>query len=282
MTVRRQKSERESGFSPWVSGAAIKYLRENDLPTMNTHYNIPAALVARWENALAAVGAVRVEYEDGQSEEIWMAYETLESTYKDALYDLLEAWLAAWRAEPVPVAVEAGLWEDDYEAAARRFRLRAELSRAIENAYVDLGYGGATTGDFYGEQRRMEAMAAECEAYVAARREQAEAEAERERLLVDWGRVPVAERKSSHPNFRARVDCCRRSEEARQRWFLSPLYAHELSIEARRLWLTLEPALHIARQMGGGVTGVVAADMRRRCVEAGPAGEAVIRYAGLA
>jgi hypothetical protein len=181
----------------------------------------------------------------------------------------------------VPVAVEAGLWEDDYEAAARRFRLRAELSRAIENAYVDLGYGGATTGDFYGEQRRMEAMAAECEAYVAARRDQAAAEAERERLLVEWAKLTPADRKSSHPLFRARVDCCRRSDEARKRWFLSRLCQHELSVEARRLWLELEPQIHIARQMIGGAAVAALGDVRRRCEETGAIGAEVLRYARL-
>ena len=249
---------------------------------MNTHYNMPAALVAQWESADAAVKEARAEYDADPWGETWEAYETTVDAYSEAAYEILQAWLAAWRAEAVPAAVEAGLGDEEYEAAARRFRLRAELAGAIENAYFVHGYGVGAVGAFYAERVRMGAMAAECEAYVAARREQAAAEAERERLLVEWAKLAPAERKSSHPLFRARVDCCTRSDQARGRWFLSRLCRHELSVEARRLWLTLEPQIHIARHMAGG-GGAVAAlrDVRRQCEEAGEVGAEVLRYARL-
>jgi hypothetical protein len=248
---------------------------------MNTHYRIPAALVAMWERARDEMEAARAEWEADQCGETWATYEEAEEVYRDIQYDILQAWLGAWRTEGIPAPVEAGLSEEEYEVAARRFRLRAELGRAIVDAYIVLNYGIHTWEPFYQERVRVEAMAAECEAYVAARREQAEAEAQRERLLVDWAKLAPEDRKSSHPLFRARVDCCTRSEEARKRWFMSRLCRHELPVEARRLWLTLEGQLHIARQSAGGVGWAVAADVRRRCAEAGVVGEAVIRYARL-
>jgi hypothetical protein len=250
---------------------------------MNTHYNIPVDLIAKWESASARCAAARAEYYADQWGESWMTYEATVGAYCEAVYEILQAWLAASRAQPMPVAVEAGLTDEEYETAARRFRLRAELSHAIENAYIALGYGRtlAEVRLNHEEQRRMEAMAAECEAYVAARREQAAAEAEREHLLVEWAALPPAERKSSHPVFRARVDCCTRSEEARKRWFLSRLCQHELPVEARALWLTLEGQLHIARQNTGGAGWAVAAEILRRCAEAGAVGEMVLRYARL-
>jgi hypothetical protein len=248
---------------------------------MNTHYGIPAALVAQWESADAAVKEARAEYDADPWGETWEAYETTVDAYSEAAYEILQAWLAAWRAEAVPAAVEAGLTDEEYETAARRFRMRAALDGAIENAYFVHGYGVGAVGEFYAERIRMERMATECEAYVAARREQAEAEAERERLLVEWAKLPVAERKSSHPLFRARVDCCTRSEEARQRWFLSRLCRHELPVEARALWLTMENQLYIARQSAGGAGWAVAAEIRRRCAEAGAIGAEVLRYARL-
>jgi hypothetical protein len=286
MTVRSRKSERGSGLPPWVSGAAIKYLRENDLPTytnkMNTHYGIPAALVAQWESARAEMEGARAEWEADQCGETWDAYEETEDTYREVLYDILQEWLRAWRTEGIPAPVEAGLSEEEYEVAARRFRLRAELSRAIVDAYIVHDYGITALEPFYQDRVRVEAMAAECEVYVAARREQAAAEAERERLLVEWAKLPVAERKSSHPLFRARVDCCTRSEEARQRWFLSRLCRHELSVAARAMWMTMENQLYIIRQSSVPGRGpAVAAEIRRRCAEAGAIGAEVLRYARL-
>jgi hypothetical protein len=249
---------------------------------MNTHYGIPAALVAMWESARTEMEGARAEWEADQCGETWDAYEKMEETYREALYDILQAWLRAWRTEGVLAPVEAGLSDEEYEAAARRFRLRAELSRAIVDAYIVHNYGIATLEPFYQDRVRVEAMATECEAYVAARREQVAAEAERDRLLVEWGKLPVAEHKSSHPLFRARVDCCTRSEEARQRWFLSRLCRHELSVAARAMWMTMEKQLYIIHKSSVPGRGpAVAAEIRRRCAEAGAIGAEVLRYVRL-
>ena len=261
---------------------------------MNAFYNISAGLVAQRDATKAMADAARAAWQSAQDAEaewnllaeLWENYEGIRGADHEALWALLQAWLDAWRTQGALAAPAAGLSVEQYEEAARVYRLRAELGRAIMDAYIVLGYGPGTWNPFWEERGLMDGFADLCEGYVAARREQAEAEAERERLLVDWARLPVEERKSSHPNFRARVAALERAAAARERWFLSPLCAHELPVEARRLWLALEPSLHIARQMpaaaGGGVAGVVAADMRRRCAEAGAVGEAVIRYAGLA
>ena len=261
---------------------------------MNAFYNIPAGLVAQRETTKTLAAEARAAWQTAQDAdeennllaELWENFEELRGVDHEALWTLQQAWLDAWRAQGAPAAPAAGLSVEQYEEAARVFRVRAELGRSIMDAYIELGYGPYAWNPFWEERGLMEGFADLCEGYVAARREHAEAEAERERLLVEWAKLPPAERipagGGSHPLFAARVDCCRRSEEARQRWFLSPLYAHELPVEARRLWLALEPALHIARQMGGGGAVAAAADMRHRCAEAGAVGEAVIRYAGLA
>ena len=257
---------------------------------MNAFYNIPAAVAAQRDATKTLAVAARAAWQSAQEAEeendllveLWENYEEIRAFDQEALWALQQAWLDAWNAQAAPAEPVAGRPVEQYEEDALVFRMRAEIDRAIMDAYIELGYGPGAWNPFWEERGLMEIFAERCEGYVAARREQAEAEAERERLLVEWGRVPVAERKSSHPNFRARVAALERAAAARELWFLSPLCAHELPVEARRLWLTLEPALHIARQMAGGVGGVVAADMRRRCAEAGAAGEAVIRYAGLA
>ncbi len=288
--------EKLTGVSPslldWQgsSNQVSKRERPAEPSDMNAFYNIPAAVSAQRDQTKALAAAARAAWQSAQDAEeenevlaeLWENYEEIRGVDQEALWTLQQAWLDARHAQAAPAEPAAGRSVEQYEESARVFRMRAEIDRAIMDAYIELGYGPAAWNPFWEERGRMEGFADLCEGYVAARREQAEAEAERERLLVEWGRMPVAERKSSHPNFRARVDCCRRSEEARQRWFLSPLCAHELPVEARRLWLAMEPALHIARQMAGGVGGVVAADMRRRCAEAGEVGEAVLRYAGLA
>ena len=257
---------------------------------MNAFYNIPAGLVAQRDSTKTLAAAARAAWQSAQDAdeenevlaELWENYEDLRGVDHEALWGLQQAWVEAWRAQGAPAAPAAGRSAEQYEEAARVYRLRAELGRAIMDAYIELGYGPFAWNPFWEERGLMDGFADLCESYVAARREHAAAEAERERLLVDWARVPPAERKSSHPNFRARVAALERAAAARELWFLSPLCAHELPVEARRLWLAMEPSLHIARQMAGGVAGVVAADMRRRCAEAGAVGEAVIRYAGLA
>lgn len=259
---------------------------------MNAFYNISTGLVAQRDTTKAMAVAARAAWQNAQDAneenevlaELWENYEEIRGVDHEALWALQQAWIDAWNAQVVPVEPAAGLSVEQYEDMARVYRLRAEIDRAIMDAYIELGYGPGAWNPFWEERGIIEIFAERCEGYVAARREQTEAEAERERLLVEWARVLPDERKSSHPLFAACVDCCRRSEEARVRWFLSPLYAHELPVEARHLWLALEPALYIARQMagGGGVRAAAAADIRRRCAEAGTMGEAVIRYAGLA
>ena len=261
---------------------------------MNAFYNIPAGLVAQRDQTKALADAARAAWQAAQDAEeenvvlaeMWDNYEEIRAFHREALWALQQAWVEVWQRQPAPAAPEAGRDVEHYEDRARVFRVRAELAQSIIDAYIELGYQEYAWYPYWQERGRMDGFADLCEGYVAARREHAEAEAERERLLVDWGRVPPAERKSSHPNLRARGAALERAAAARERWFLSPLYAHELPVEARRLWLALEPSLHIARQMpaaqGGGVAGFVAADMRRRCAEAGAVGEAVIRYAGLA
>lgn len=259
---------------------------------MNAFYNIPAALVAQRVQTKALADAARATWQAAQDAEeenvvlaeMWDNYEEIRAFDQEALWALQQAWVEAWQRQPAPAAPEAGRDVEHYEDRARVFRVRAELSQSIVDAYIELGYQEYAWHPYWQERGRMDEIATLCESYVDARREQVEAEAERERLLVEWAKLPPAERKSSHPLFRARVAAVERAATARERWFLSPLCAHELPVEARRLWLALEPALHIARQMagGGGGAGAAAADMRRRCAEAGAAGEAVIRYAGLA
>lgn len=257
---------------------------------MNAFYNIPAGLVAQRETTKTLAAEARAAWQTAQDAdeenvvlaELWENYEELRAFDHEALWALQQAWLDAWQRQPAPAAPEAGRDVEHYEDRARVFRVRAELARAIMDAYIELGYREYAWYPYWQERGRMDEVATLCESYVDARREHAEAEAERERLLVEWAKLPPAERKSSHPIFRARVAAVERAAAARERWFLSPLYAHELPVEARRLWLALEPALHIARQMGGGGAVAAAADMRHRCAEAGAVGEAVIRYAGLA
>jgi hypothetical protein len=181
---------------------------------MNAFYNIPAAQRDQTKAMAAAARAAWQAAQDAEEEnevlaELWETYEEIRGVDQEALWTLQQAWLDAWRAQAVPAAPAAGLSVEQYEEIARVFRLRAELDRAIMDAYIELGYGPFAWNPFWEECGLMERY----ESYVAARLAQAEAEAERERLLVEWVALPVSERKSSHPLFRARVDCCRRAGE---------------------------------------------------------------------
>ena len=127
-----------------------------------------------------------------------------------ALWSLQQAWLDAWRTQGTLAAPVAGMSVEDYDAAARGYRMRADIDMAIIDAYTELGYGAFAWDQFWDDKGRMDDAARLCRVYIDARREQVAAEAERERLLVEWAALPVAERKSSHPIFCARVSCCER------------------------------------------------------------------------
>ena len=236
MMARSQKIDMVLAH-PSLTNRSSNQVSKRERPTnpnkMNTHYNISVALVAQRDATKAMTDAACAAWEtarDADKEnlvlaEMWENYEEIRGADHEALWKLQQAWLDAWRAQASPPAPVAGLSVEQYEEAACVYRVRSELDRAIMDAYIELGYGPAAWNPFWEERGLMEIFAERCEGYVAARREQAAAEAERERLLVEWEALPVAERKSSHPLFRARVVCCERAEKARRLWNLSPLCA---------------------------------------------------------
>lgn len=199
---------------------------------MNAFYNISVGLVDQRDQTKAMAAAASAAWKtarDADEEnvvlaEMWENYEELRSADHEALWTLQQAWLDAWRTQEAPVAPVAGLSVEEYEGMIRVYLLRAELDRAIMDAYIVLGYRHSAWNQFWEESMYMVQQATLCNEFVHARLELAQAEAERERLLVEWAAVPVAERKSTHTIFRARVECCRRAEEARARITISPLW----------------------------------------------------------
>lgn len=202
---------------------------------MNAFYNIPVALAAQQDETKALAAAARAAWQTAQDAdeensvlaELWENYEKIRAADHEALWALQPAWLDAWHTSVEPMAPVAGRSAEEYQGRAHVYRMRAALVRAIMDAYIELGYGQITWNQFWEEAQYMERHAVLCEEFVDARREYDEAEAERERLLVEWAALPVAERKSSHPLFRARVACCERSVKAQERLSMSPLCAHE-------------------------------------------------------
>ena len=182
---------------------------------MHAFYNIPQALVAERVVTLAlanaAVNTWTAARDAGEDNtilaELWEKYEELSVPYHEALTALKNAWLDAWRAEAEPMAPVAGLSVAHYKECVWGYCMRSELVHAIS---IAIGYTEADYKSFWQEKERMDDAATLCRVYMDARREQIAAEAERERLIIEWERLPVGERKSTHPIFCARVACCER------------------------------------------------------------------------